>query len=75
MTGRIRGSSKESLALDFAPDIIRVQAEAPSPLPRAVLVLMLILIAAALVWMNTARLDIVAVTSGKLVPEGFLKIV
>lgn len=62
-------------ALEFAPDIIRVQHQAPSPLSRAVLYLLLVLCALVLGWAYFGQLDIVAVTQGKLVPQSFLKIV
>jgi HlyD family secretion protein len=68
-----RTSSAE--ALRFAPDMIRVEHEAPSPLPRAVLHGLLMLVVIMLGWAYFGRLDIVAVTQGKLIPQSFLKIV
>ena len=62
-------------ALDFAPDMIRMQAQAASPLPRAVMYLLLGLLATMVCWAFLARLDIVASAHGKIVPQGFLKIV
>ena len=62
-------------ALDFAPDMVRMQAQAPSPLPRAVMYLLLGLLATMTVWAIFGRLDIVASAQGKIVPQGFLKIV
>lgn len=46
-----------------------------SPLPRTVLHLALALFAATLGWAAFGKLDIVAVTQGKLVPQSFVKIV
>ena len=60
---------------DFAPALLRIQATVPSPLPGAVLWTMVALLAALLAWSAFARLDIVAVTDGKLVPSSYLKIV
>lgn len=60
---------------DFAPEILRVQASPPRPLPRAVLGSGLGLLAAALAWAAIARLDIVAVAPGRLIPHSALKIV
>ena len=60
--------------LDFAPDLVRIQAKAPSPLPRAVMYLMLSLLAATFAWAWFGRLDIVASAQGKIVPQSFLKI-
>ena len=62
-------------ALDFAPDLIRVQAQAPSPLPRATMVVLFALLAAMLAWAFVGRLDIVASAQGRIVPQTFLKIV
>ena len=60
---------------EFAPGLARIEQVPPSPLGRAVLYAALALIAATLLWAALARLDIVAVADGKLVPSGYLKIV
>ena len=62
-------------ALRFGPDFARLAHERPSPRPRAVLYLMLGLLASILAWTCFGRLDIVAVSQGKLVPQSFVKIV
>ena len=62
-------------ALDFAPDMLRLQGQAPSPLPRLVLRLLLALLAIMLAWAWFGQLDIVATAQGKIVPQSFLKIV
>jgi len=59
----------------FRPAIVRLQQTPPSPLGRTVLWTVLSLVAATLAWAALARLDIVAVAEGKLVPAGYLKIV
>jgi membrane fusion protein, hemolysin D len=60
---------------DFQPGLLQVQQRPPAPLGRAVLYAVLTLVAAALAWAVFARLDIVAVADGKLVPASYLKIV
>jgi HlyD family secretion protein len=60
---------------DFQPALLQVQTRPPAPLGRGVLWALLALVAAALAWAALARLDIVAVADGKLVPAGYLKIV
>ena len=60
---------------DFAPEIVKAQSNPPSPLPRAVLRALLALFAVLVIWASLGRLDIVAVTQGKLVPASFLQIV
>lgn len=71
----MRPEVSSARALAFAPDMVRIEGEAPSPLPRVVLYGVLALIAAMLAWAYFGRLDIVAVSHGKLVPESYLKIV
>jgi len=60
---------------DFLPALQRVQERPPSPLGRTLLWTVLALVAATIAWAALARLDIVAVADGKLVPAGYLKIV
>ena len=60
---------------DFQPALLQVQNRPPAPLGRGVLYVLLGLLAAALAWAALARLDIVALADGKLVPAGYLKIV
>ena len=60
---------------DFAPGLLRIQRKAPPPLAGAVLKLLLGMLVGLLLWATFGRLDIVAVAEGKLVPEGYLKIV
>jgi HlyD family secretion protein len=62
-------------ALAFAPDLTRIERATPSPLPRAVLYALLALLGAMLAWAVFGKLDIVAVSEGKLVPQTFIKIV
>jgi HlyD family secretion protein len=66
---------KRTDALEFAPDFSRVVHSAPAPLPRAVLYVVVALLLIALVWANIGKLDVVAVSQGKLIPQSFLKIV
>ena len=65
----------QTTALDFSPDLLRVQRQAPSPLPRVVMVVLLVLFGIMIAWAFIGRLDIVATAQGKLVPQSFLKIV
>ncbi len=60
---------------DFAPALLRIQSTVPAPLHGAVLWSILCLLAVLIAWSTLARLDIVAVTDGKLVPSSYLKIV
>lgn len=60
---------------EFSPPLLRLQATHPAPLAGAFLKAMLMMLAATLVWASIGKLDIVAVTDGKLVPSSYLKIV
>jgi hemolysin D len=62
-------------ALDFIPDILSMQVRPPSAVGRTVLHLLLAMLAVALSWSAVGRLDIIAVASGKVVPETYLQIV
>jgi HlyD family secretion protein len=62
-------------AIDFAPDILRLQHEPPSPLPRAVLYALTALLVLLAVWASVGRLNVIAVASGKLVPQSYVKVV
>jgi hemolysin D len=67
--------TRDANPVDFQPSLLQVQIRPPAPLGRGVLYALLGLVAAALAWAALARLDIVAVAEGKLVPAGYLKIV
>jgi hemolysin D len=60
---------------DFQPALLQVQSRPPAPLGRGVLYVVLGLVGAVFLWAAIAKLDIVAVADGKLVPAGYLKIV
>jgi HlyD family secretion protein len=60
--------------LDFEHDLVRVEHAMPAPLARVTLYLVLALVALLFAWACFGTLDIVAVSHGKLVPQGFLKI-
>jgi HlyD family secretion protein len=61
--------------IDFAPGLLRIQERPPEPFAGLLLKVLLVLVAALVAWAALARLDIVAVAPGKLVPQTYLKIV
>ena len=61
--------------VDFAPPLLRIQENPPAPLAGWYLRMLMGLFVCLLLWVILGRLDIVAVAEGKLVPEGYLKIV
>lgn len=60
---------------DFSPPLLRIQERPPAPLAGWVLRLLVALVVGVLLWAAFGPLDIVAVSEGKLVPSGYLKIV
>src|SRR5471032_876071 len=60
---------------EFAPALLRIQSTPPAPFAGAFLMALVAMIAALLAWSAVGRLDIVAVSDGKLVPSSYLKIV
>ncbi len=60
---------------DFSPPLLRLQESPPNPMSQKVLWTLLTLLAVLLVWAFVGRLDIVAVSEGKLVPLSYVKIV
>jgi len=65
----------EALRLDFAPDLLAIQESPPARLPRAVGLSIVGASALLLVWAAFAKLDVVAVAEGRLVPSSFVKVV
>jgi len=61
--------------LDFAPPLLRIQAQPPVPVAHWLLRSLIALASCVVLWAALARLDIVAVSDGKLVPASYLKIV
>jgi hemolysin D len=64
-----------SEASDFAPGLLAIQESPPKRLPRAVLYAVAGLFVVLLAWAFFAKLDIVAVAEGQLVPQTYVKIV
>lgn len=61
--------------LDFSAPLLRVQAEPPAPMAGRLMRALLVFFGLLLLWLCIGRLDIVAVATGKLVPQSYLRIV
>lgn len=72
---RVLHHALDSDALDFAPDLLAIQERPPARLPRVILVAVALLFGILLIWAMVAKLDIVAVAEGRLVPQSYVKIV
>jgi HlyD family secretion protein len=62
-------------AYDFAPDLLTIQQSPPSRLPRFVAVGVTASMLLFMAWAAFAKLDIIAVAPGKLVPLSYTKVV
>jgi len=60
---------------EFAPGLLAIQQSPPPKLPRAVAYVVGALFMVLMAWALLARLDIVAVAEGRLVPKSYTKIV
>lgn len=60
---------------DFLPPLLRMQQAPPTPLSGVLFKVLLTFSACLLLWAVLGRLDIVAVATGKLVPQSYLRIV
>jgi len=65
----------DDLALDFAPDLLAIQARPPQRLPRVLALSVTALVGAMVLWASLAKVDVVAVAPGRLVPVTFTKVV
>ena len=68
-------SRNDAIPEEFSPALLRLQTMPSAPFAGAFLKMLLIMLAATLVWAAVSKLDIVAITDGKLVPSSYLKIV
>ncbi len=66
---------KPSLEHQFLPAVLELQETPPSPLGRAIIWLIVFLFISALIWACIGRIDIVAVASGKIIPNGYVKVI
>jgi len=75
MTIRDSLMAAEVTPRDFAPPLLRIQHTPPSPFAGRLFKVLLVFFALLLLWATFGRLDIVAVATGKLVPQSYLRIV
>jgi hemolysin D len=60
---------------DFSPDLLTIQEQAPAQLPRTLALSVAGLCGLMVAWACFARLDVIAVAEGRLVPVSFTKVV
>lgn len=66
---------KPSLEHQFLPAVLEIQETPPSPIGRTIIWLIVIFFISALIWASLGRIDIVAVASGKIIPDGYVKVI
>ncbi len=66
---------KPSEEHQFLPAVLEIQETPPSPVGRGIIWVIIIFFISALVWAIWGKVDIVAVASGKIVPDGHVKII
>lgn len=64
-----------SLEHQFLPAVLEIQETPPSPLGRAIIGLIMVFFISALLWAIVGKIDIVAVASGKIIPNGHVKVI
>ncbi len=66
---------KPSLEHQFLPAVLEIQDTPPSPLGRLIIWLIVVFFISALIWATLGRIDIVAIASGKIIPNGHVKVI
>ncbi|PPK49865.1 HlyD family type I secretion periplasmic adaptor subunit [Marinobacter persicus] len=61
--------------MDFLPAALAIQSKPPSPAGRVFAWTIVIMVTTALVWFANARIDVVAVAHGKIIPGDRIKVV
>jgi len=64
-----------SLEHQFLPAVLEIQETPPSPVGRSIIGLIVVFFISALIWALLGRIDIVAVASGKIIPNGHVKVI
>jgi hemolysin D len=60
---------------EFLPAALEVLETPPNPLGRAVLLILMLFVTIAIVWSIIGKVDVVASASGKIIPEGRVKVI
>ncbi|HRB81086.1 MAG TPA: HlyD family type I secretion periplasmic adaptor subunit [Nitrospira sp.] len=62
-------------SVEFLPAALEIQDAPPSPIGRAMLWTIMALFTVSVVWASVGRIDIVATAQGKIIPNGYSKII
>jgi membrane fusion protein, hemolysin D len=69
------GTAPAGRAVEFLPAALEIQDAPPSPIGRAISLLIMVLFLTAVLWATFSHIDIVAVAQGKIIPNGYTKII
>lgn len=72
---RLTGTTASHNETEFLPAVVEVVETPPSPVGRLVLWTLFILIVGGLFWSIFGTVDEVAIAPGKIIPQGFVKVV
>ena len=62
-------------SVEFLPAALEIQVAPPSPIGRAILWTIMALLTVSVVWASVGQIDIVATAQGKIIPNGYSKVV
>ncbi|HJU05547.1 MAG TPA: hypothetical protein VJ692_10390, partial [Nitrospiraceae bacterium] len=62
-------------AVEFLPAILEIQDTPPSPIGRAISLVIIAAFFSAILWATFSHIDIVAVAQGKIIPNGYTKVI
>ena len=71
----LRRERREKDELAFLPAALEIVETPPSPIGRAIGATLIVLFCLALIWASFGHVDIVASASGKVVPNGRVKLI
>jgi hemolysin D len=66
---------KPSMEHQFLPAVLEIQETPPSPIGRGIIWLIVLFFISSLLWASVGFIDIVSVASGKIIPNGHVKVI
>ena len=66
---------KISMEQQFLPAVLEIQQTPPSPIGRSIIWLIVLFFVCSLLWASLGFIDIVSVASGKIIPNGHVKVI
>jgi hemolysin D len=70
-----RAPKLSALEKEFLPPLLEIQETPPSPLQRWVMFIIVALVVTLIVWSVIGKLEIVATATGKIIPDGRVKVI